>query len=259
MQTAWLLFFENQLILKQESPGCYSIPVFDELPEWVPIKRGWVHPVGVLNTLPCQTAELLSEPITVSRPYVWMPLKSAMGLLPEWFELMARAIQILRWDNNHRYCGRCGQQTIFKSGTLERQCVTCELFFYPRISPSIIVMIRNKNKILLARKAGFNPGIYGLVAGFVEPGENLEQALCREVKEEVGITVKNMCYFGSQSWPFPDSLMIAFTADYHSGEITLNDGELEAAGWYDAHDFPGWPPSSVSIATDLIKTFIKKA
>lgn len=172
--------------------------------------------------------------------------------------MAARAYQIIQWDKNHHYCGRCGQATQKKPDTFERRCDSCKLFFFPKISPSIIVMVRKGKQILLARKAQFAPGIYALIAGFVEPGESLEDALHREVKEEVGITVKNIRYFGSQPWPFPDSLMLAFTADYAGGEIVLADGELEAADWYDAEHLPGLPSSAVSISRQLIDSFLER-
>lgn len=189
--------------------------------------------------------------------HAWVPLKLAFEYLDlQWFSVAAKAYQILRWDENHRYCGKCGQETRVLPTPFERRCDACALSFFPRISPSIIVMIRRENKILLARSPHFPPGVHALIAGFVEPGETLEAAVHRETKEEVGIDIKNLHYFGSQSWPFPDSLMIAFIADYAAGEIVLADGEIEHADWYDVDHMPGLPLSTVSISRQLIDHFI---
>src|SRR5690606_2224103 len=120
----------------------------------------------------------------------------------------------------------------------ERTCPTCHLAAYPRISPSIIVRIHKGDQILMARSPHFAPGIYGLIAGFVESGETLEETIHREVMEEVGIKVKNIRYFDSQPWPFPDSLMIGFTAEHASGDIQVDHHEIEHADWYGKDNIP---------------------
>lgn len=184
-------------------------------------------------------------------------LRKALELLgTDWYNIASRAFTIITWDKTHQYCGRCGHATEQKPQLFERFCPACSLVFYPRISPSIIVMIRKGDTILMARSPHFPPGVYGLIAGFVEAGESVEDAVHREVKEEVGIEVKNLQFFGSQPWPFPDSLMIAFTAEYASGELLLNHNEIEDAGWYQSDNIPGRPSSSVSIARKLIEYFI---
>jgi len=191
----------------------------------------------------------------------FLPLKKALDMFePAWYGIAAKAYAILNWDRNHQFCGRCGstlqdrlnQQHI----VFERRCTQCNLFFYPRISPSVIVRIRQDDKILMARSPHFPPGAYGLIAGFVDAGENLEETVHREVREEVGITIKNLQYFSSQAWPFPDSLMVAFTADYDSGELVLDKNEIEHAGWYRYNELPGRPSSRSSIASKLIEDFI---
>ena len=249
-----LLFSGQQLLLIKQGEH-YQIPEFDSWPQSLGDVRH-MHRIGSYSHYVCHVGEIHS-PVLLDESYVWLPLKSAMEQLGlEWFNVAARAYQIINWDKNHHYCGQCGQKTQKMPEINERRCKRCNLFFYPRISPSIIVMIHKGKQILLARKPEFAPGIYGLIAGFVEPGESLEEALHREVKEEVGITVNNIRYFGSQPWPFPDSLMIAFEADYVAGEIRFVDGEIEAAGWYDADHFPGLPSSSLSIARQLIDSFL---
>lgn len=186
-------------------------------------------------------------------------LRKALELLgKDWYNIAVKAYAIINWDKNHQYCGRCGTKTAHKPKTFERVCPSCSLVFYPRISPSIIVLIEKGDQILMARGHHFIPGAYGLIAGFIESGESAEDAVHREVKEEVGLKIKNLRYFGSQSWPFPDSLMIAFTAKYASGKIIINRAEIEDAGWYRIDNLPGRPSSSISIARKLVDHFIAK-
>lgn len=184
-------------------------------------------------------------------------LRQALEMLDaEWYNAAAKAYSIINWDRNHQFCGRCSTQTEYRATPFERICPACQLVFYPRISPSIIVLIQNGDQLLMARGHHFLPGIYGLIAGFVEAGETLEDAVHREVKEEVGIKVKNLRYFGSQSWPFPDSLMIGFMADYVSGDLKIDPVEIESAGWYRYDQLPGYPSFRLGIARKLIDAYV---
>ena len=186
-----------------------------------------------------------------------LPLRQALSLLQHTsYGMAVKAYSIIQWDKNHQFCGRCGSPTLHKSPSFERICSSCKLSFFPRISPSIIVLIYSKDQLIMARSPHFLPGIYGLIAGFVEAGESLEEAVHREVYEEIGLKIKNLSYFGSQPWPFPDSLMVAFMAEYASGEIQIDKNEIEAAGWYKYDNLPGRPSTSVSIASSLINHFI---
>lgn len=187
-----------------------------------------------------------------------VPLKKALEQLGEtWFSMAVKASSIINWDKNHQFCGRCGHETVHESHSFERRCPACSLLFYPRISPSVIVAIRHQDKILMARSPHFPAGAYGLIAGFVEPGESLEATVHREVFEEVGIKIKNLTYFGSQSWPFPDSIMMGFTADYESGEINIDGIEISEAGWYRFDNLPGRPTSTISISSRLLDATIE--
>ena len=199
----------------------------------------------------------LSSLSKVPQSMIALPFRKALEMLSEeWYALAVKSFGILMWDKNHRFCGRCGNETIKDSKLFERHCGFCSLVFYPRISPSIIVRIRKDNEILMARGPHFTPGTYGLIAGFIEVGETIEEAVHREVLEEVGIKIKNLHYFGSQAWPFPDSLMVAFTADYESGELMIDYDEIEDAGWYGIHNLPGKPSATISIANKLLNDFI---
>ncbi|HZP86354.1 MAG TPA: NAD(+) diphosphatase, partial [Burkholderiales bacterium] len=158
---------------------------------------------------------------------------------------------------SHLYCGRCGTRTVAKTTERARQCPSCSLTVYPRIAPAVMALIRRGDELLLARSPHFAPGMYSALAGFVEPGESLEQCLHREVKEEVGVEVTNLRYFSSQPWPFPHSLMIAFNCDYASGEITPEPGEIESAGWFGLDNLPVLP-NRISIARRLIDATIEE-
>jgi NAD+ diphosphatase len=170
---------------------------------------------------------------------------------PEIFALAGRATQLLDWQANHRYCGRCGTPTEIVADEPAMRCPACGLLAYPRLSPAVMVLVRDGERLLLARSPHFKPGVYSALAGFVEPGETLEQCAVREVCEEVGVEIANLRYFSSQPWPFPNSLMIAFFADYAGGTITPQPGEIEDAGWYLPAELP-LLPDPVSIARRLI-------
>ncbi len=177
------------------------------------------------------------------------------------FSLAGRALQIVDWDRTHRYCSRCGQPTSNQPQDRSKICANCGLTSYPRLSPAVIVRVQRVTedgpRILLARAQRFPTNMFSVLAGFVEPGETLEECVEREIMEEVGLSVKNITYFGSQPWPFPHSLMIAFTADYESGEIVLDQVEIVEAGWYAPDSLPNIP-TPPSIAHRLITNWIEE-
>ena len=214
--------------------------------------------LGSVNDKNYFCAELSQNTLIPETLHV-LSLRDTLPLLnPGDYSMAVKAYSVIRWDKNQQFCSCCGNRTLTKDQGFERVCPFCHLSFFPRISPSIIVLIKKADHLLMARSPTFLPGAYGLIAGFVEVGESIEEAVHREVKEEVGIKIKNLSYFGSQPWPFPDSLMIAFTADYCSGDILINADEIEEAGWYRYDNLPGRPSTSISIASELIDSFIKK-
>lgn len=162
-----------------------------------------------------------------------------------------RAIQLLEWDRTHRFCGACGTRTDHLPGERARRCPSCGLSTYPRIAPAMMVMVTRGRQMLMGRGLHFPPGRYSALAGFVEAGETVEQAVVREVREEAGIEIRDLRYFGSQSWPFPHSLMIAFRAEWAGGEIRIDPNELADAQWFNPEALPGIPPR-LSIARALI-------
>jgi NAD+ diphosphatase len=247
----WLIFQHDKLVLHRETHLSLSDSTLLTLKPYF-VRE---HALGIWNgeTIFCADIGIdfaLSDDLTA------IPLRAAFETIGDsWYHAAAKAFSILNWDRNHQFCGRCGQATTRNNNLYERGCANCHLHFYPRISPSMIVLIQKGEEILMARSHHFNPGVYGLVAGFVEAGESLEDAVHREVYEETRITVKNLQYFGSQAWPFPDSLMLGFFAEYADGEIIIEPKEIEAAGWFHYTKLPG-RPSRISIASRMVETFL---
>ena len=170
--------------------------------------------------------------------------------------LMAtRAVLIRDWYVSHQYCGRCGAKTENDEKDMMLKCPECMQIHYPRIAPAIIVAIRKKDKLLMAKHSYHKSHRYALIAGFVEAGESIEEAVRREVKEEVGIEIKNLKYQKSQSWPFPNSLMLAFTAEYDCGDIKVDGDEIVKAKWFSANEIERYP-SDISISDWLVQSFI---
>jgi NAD+ diphosphatase len=250
----WFIFKEN-LLLVQDQGGSVSIPLLPDITRFGVILRQQY--LGMWEEVHCYSVEL--EPAALlPEDMKWMGLRQAYGLLPDvFFSLAGEAIQIMDWDRTHQYCGRCGTATVHVGYEFSRKCPACGLTAYPRISPAVIVLIERDDKLLLSRSPHFPKGMYSIQAGFVEPGENLEQAIEREILEEVGIRIKQIEYFGSQPWPFPNSLMIGFTAKYAGGELAIDKTEIEDAAWYTADTLPVIPPP-LSIARQLIDSFVEK-
>ncbi len=175
------------------------------------------------------------------------------------FNLAGRAVQIATWDRTHQFCGQCGAPTETLAHERAKKCPQCGLISYPRLSPAIIIaVIRHTDdgdRLLMARNHRFPAGRYSVVAGFVEPGESLEETARREVREETGIAIQNIRYFSSQPWPFPNSLMLAFTAEYAGGEIAVEEAEIADAQWFAADAMPQLPPK-ISVARKLIDWFM---
>jgi NAD+ diphosphatase len=172
----------------------------------------------------------------------------------EMFHLAGTAKQIVTWDRDHRFCGRCGTATRTKSDERAKECPACGHLAFPRLSPAIIVAVTRGDRLLMAHSGRFPQGLFSVVAGFVEPGETLEECVAREVQEETGIQVGAIRYFGSQSWSFPHSMMLAFTAEHARGEIAVDGREVTEAAWFRADSMPRIPDKA-SISRRLIDWF----
>ena len=207
--------------------------------------------LGRLGGQQCWAAELPAQAETPAG-MAWAGLRALFTVLDDaQFALAGRALQLVAWDRTHQFCGRCGTPTQAKPDERVRVCSACKLSAYPRVAPAIMALVKRENELLLARSPHFPPGMYSALAGFVEPGESLEQCLAREVHEEVGVRVNNIRYFASQPWPFPHSLMIAFVCDWVSGEVKPQEAEIEEAKWFKVLQLPKLP-SKISIARRLI-------
>lgn len=194
----------------------------------------------------------------LSSIYKYHDVRSLFNLIDEdQFRIIGRAAQINYWDNLNNYCGKCGTANITNYERISKECPACKSVVYPLTNPAIIVAITKGDKILLAKNINFKQDFYSVLAGFVEPGETLEECVKREVREEVNIEIKNIKYFDSQSWPYPDSIMIGFTAEYASGKIKVAPDELIFADWFSAHNLP-LIPSPISISRKLIDWFVKE-
>lgn len=173
------------------------------------------------------------------------------------FALAGRALQLLEWERDHQFCGRCGNPTETLPAERAMRCQPCNMSVYPRISPCIIVLVTRGEYVLLARHTRYRRPMYSTLAGFIEAGESAEQCLRREVREEVGIDVDDIRYFDSQSWPFPSQLMLGYFADYRSGDIRCDPREIADADWYHYSDLPPVPPET-SIAGQLIRHHVTR-
>jgi NAD+ diphosphatase len=213
-----------------------------------------LQPVGLLDGRYCQ-AGWVEDESRIPEGYIWRSLRS---LLPELDEALlgvaARAVQVAEWARTHRFCGACGSGTARLDHERCFKCTNCGHMAYPRISPAMMVLIRKGDSVLLALHTQSPAKRFVPLAGFLEAGESVEEAVHREVFEEVGLRVQNLQYFGSQSWPFPHSLMIAFTADYLDGEIRTDPNEILEARWFGPDD--EWPERvpHVSVSSVLVDT-----
>ncbi|MXX05580.1 MAG: NAD(+) diphosphatase [Gammaproteobacteria bacterium] len=172
-------------------------------------------------------------------------------------ELLSKARQLLNWYGTHKFCGICGSATALREGEHILECAACSHQFFPRINPCVIVLVTRGEEVLLARSARFRTGYYSCLAGFVEIGETPEQTIEREVREESGVEVGNIRYVESQSWPFPSQLMLGFLADYRSGDIVPEPGEIEDAAWFHVNNLPPTPSAGVSVAGRLIEGYAR--
>ena len=181
----------------------------------------------------------LTNPATPPSTLTRFHLRECATLLePDTFKAIGKAKQLHAWQQTHLFCGRCGTPTLSADNDKARACPRCDLMAYPRISPCVLVAIHKDQQILLARSPHFRPELYSVLAGFIEAGESAEECAMREVYEEVGLHIGPLDYFGSQPWPFPNQLMLAYSAPYLSGTLNLDPIEIEDAGWFSPDQLP---------------------
>jgi NAD+ diphosphatase len=249
----WFIFHQKQLVLVKELSG-YTIPC-DILPPIPQENILYSRTFGVYENILCKVVEI-DNSAQFSKRFTQIPFRDAYKHLSLDFRTIAgRGYQLLYWHRTNRFCGQCGNQMIELDHEPAKKCKACDLLVYPRLSPAVIMSVIRDDKILLGRSPHFPKGMYSPLAGFVEPGETLEEAVIREVHEEVGIVVSDIQYVTSQPWPFPQSLMMGFTTRFVSGELNIDKTELEDAQWFDGNNMPELIPSRISIARTLIDNF----
>lgn len=252
---AWIVVHPKGLVARRGDAGA-PVVLLDDADADALGARAQGAPIERLGAL--DDADVLAAPIDgrVEPPYELVGLRALAALVdPERFAIVGRAMHTCDWLTTSRFCGRCGSATARAPAERCMACPRCGLHLYPRIAPAIITLVRKGDLALLASNAKFPGVFYSTLAGFADLGETLEETLAREVKEEVGVDVTNVRYFGSQPWPFPHSLMIAFTAEWASGDIVVDPSELSDAKWFAADALPPIPPP-ISIARRLIDAWV---
>ena len=252
----WFVFCKGDLLLEKTSDGRYTIPYQEEAP--TPLKE-WtnVHTITPFGDDDVRTYTI-DGPVTDNPRYEMCGLRATYNKLPhDLYQKAGKCQEILYWDANTRFCGVCGGPMKMHT-EISKRCTHCGKEIWPLLATAIIVLIHREDKVLLVHARNFRGKFFGLVAGFVETGETLEEAVVREVHEEVGIKIKNIRYFASQPWPYPCGLMVGFTADYVSGDLHLQRSELDDAGWFDRDHLPP-VPDKMSIARQLIDSWLEES
>ena len=247
----WFIFFNDQLLL-QKKGETYTIPSSINPP--VPVKN--VLEVSLLEDMPACTASV-DTPLEETAEYLPMGLRASYDYLdPVLHKIAGKAYELIYWDQHSRFCPSCGTKTVMQT-TISKQCPNCKYEIYPVVSPAILVLIRKGDAILLVHARNFRGSFYGLVAGFLETGETLEECVRREVMEETGLEINNITYFGNQPWPYPSNLMVGFIADYVSGTIRLQDEELSEGAFFTKDNLPELP-RKLSLARKMIDWWLEQ-
>ena len=255
MKKYWFVFCKSDLLLKKQQDGTFTIPFQEKTPTEV---KPWtaIHKITPLGNVDVK-AYNIDSPIIEDDEYVMKGLRMSFDLLPkELYMKGGKCAEILYWDSNTKFCGVCGGPMKLHT-EISKRCENCGKEVWPQLATAIIVLISRGDELLLVHANNFKGNFYGLVAGFVETGEDLEQAVNREVMEETEIKIKNIRYFKSQPWPYPCGLMVGFFAEYESGEIHLQRSELSSGGWFHKDKLPVIP-GKVSLARMLIDTWLKQ-
>jgi NAD+ diphosphatase len=247
----WLNFVGERLVCSETLDGSY-LPLTSEFAD-----KSAIEPVvvGLLDGHPL-LATALKPDVTLPAGAKAVGLRGAFGQLPaEWFAVIALASQLLHHAQSYRVCPTCAEPLHGSVRTRARECQRCNKHWFPRVAPCVIVLVHDGDRLLMTRQSRFPPGMFGLIAGFVEPFESLEECVHREVKEECGVLVDQLQYIGSQPWPFPEQLMVGYFARYAGGELVVDTEELETAQWFSVREMPILPPP-ISIARAMIDRFL---
>jgi len=243
------LFQGSRVLVARDGGGMPMLPRLDARKSELPLKEA--HYLGRIDGRHCYGLQLPRG----TEPPAGLEALGLRALILEGNDLASalagQAFQLLEWERTHRHCGACGAPTTPHAADRAVECAGCRIVYYPRIAPVMMALVHREGELLLTRKPNYAPGRYTVVAGFVEAGESLEQCISREVKEEVGVDIRNPRYFGSQPWPFPNSLVMAFSAEWAGGEVVPDPGELEDARWFPVDALPDLP-ETVHISRQLI-------
>ena len=253
MKKYYFIFCNDALLLEKTREGGYTIPLQEEPPVGL---KPWTN---VMNITPLDDVEVkaysIDAPVTDDKRYEMCPLRQSYYQLTRSLYLKAGKCQeLLYWDHNTRYCGVSGSPMRMDTD-ISKKCTECGKEIWPQLATAVIVLIHKGDEVLLVRAKNFKRDFYGLVAGFVETGETLEEAVAREAMEETGVTITNIRYFGSQPWPYPCGLMVGYHADYVSGDIHLQKSEIARGGWFSKDNLPDIP-EKLSIARMLIDDWL---
>lgn len=257
-QPIWFIFHNKELLLLPEKKGEEALLRGERPPFCGHQDQGvHVHVLGTHEGAPCYACSLKTLPPEAGQLCTRIDLRSSYNVLGETLYIIAgKGAELIHWDNQTRFCPACGTRTRPKL-PISKECPDCGNELFPNIAVAIIVLIRKGDEALLVRAHTFKGTHYGLVAGFLEPGETLEECVLREVREETGISVENIRYFASQPWPYPSGLMVGFTADYKEGEIHLQAEELAAGAFFSRDKLPDLP-AKLSIARRLIDSWLDR-
>lgn len=252
----WFVFCQSDILLRKTDNGNYEIPYSEQPPTAV---KSWttVHNVTPLRDIQVRTYTI-DVPVTGFPKFEMCGLRASYTKISHEFYIKAgKCAEINYWDMNTQFCGVCGAP-MRKNTDISKRCTNCGKEVWPQLAPAVIVLIRKGDEVLLVHARNFKSDYYGLVAGFVETGETLEEAAIREVMEETGLKISNLRYFASQPWPYPSGLMIGFNADYDGGDIHLQRSELSYGGWFHKDNLPKIP-EKLSIARQLIDNWIQES
>jgi len=249
----FFVFCKEDLLLERLPDGSYTIPLQEDPPTEV---KPWTN---VMNITPFGETEVkayrIDNPVTESSRYEMCGLRQSYYKLPQLLYMKAGKCQeLLYWDQNTKYCGVCGSPMRMDTD-ISKKCTECGKEIWPQLATAVIVLIHKGDEVLLVRAKNFRRDFFGLVAGFVETGETLEEAVAREAFEETGVKITNIRYFASQPWPYPCGLMVGFNADYVSGDIHLQASEIAKGGWFRRDNLPNIP-EKLSIARMLLDAWL---
>jgi len=250
MKSYYFVFCKDELLLEQQEDGSYSVPLSEEPPTEI---KPWTT---LLRVTPLNGVDVRAYNLPAPTPEgTFCPLRQSYYKLPlELYLKAGKCAELLYWDQNTRFCGVCGGTMKFHTD-ISKRCEHCGKEVWPQLATAIIVRITRDDEILMARARNFRGDFYGLIAGFVETGETLEEAVVREVHEETGLEIKDIRYFGSQPWPYPSGLMVGFTAHYAGGQIHVQREELKNVAWFHRDHLPKLP-EKLSIARQLVDDWL---